>query len=93
MLISSKGTPVGDPLEANAIGRCFQKYRTLEDPMYVGAVKSNIGHLEGASGVAGLIKTVLVLEKGIIPPNTNFEMVNPRIDSEALKIRVIIPLL
>lgn len=54
----------------------------------MGAVKSNIGHLEGASGVAGLIKTILVLEKAIIPPNTNFETVNPRIDSEALHIHV-----
>lgn len=53
-----------------------------------GAVKSNIGHLEGASGLAGLVKTVLVLEKGIIPPNTNFEALNPNIDAEFLKIKV-----
>ena len=54
----------------------------------MGAVKSNIGHLEGASGVAGLIKAVMVLEKAIIPPNTNFEVLNPRIDSEALHVHV-----
>lgn len=55
---------------------------------FSGAVKSNIGHLEGASGLAGLIKTVLSLEKGIIPPNTNFEKLNPKIDSKHLRIKV-----
>lgn len=88
MSLTLKGTAVGDPLEANALGRCFRQYRTTKDPLYVGAVKSNVGHLEGASGVAGLIKTVLVLENGVIPPNINFEMVNPRIDPEALRIHV-----
>lgn len=52
-------------------------------------MKSNIGHLEGGSGIAGLIKTILVLEKGIIPPNTNFEHVNPNIDFEFLNIKVL----
>ncbi|KAK5630340.1 hypothetical protein RRF57_006055 [Xylaria bambusicola] len=74
------GTPLGDPLEARAIGRAFQEHRTKSDPMYIGAIKSNIGHLEGASGIAGVIKAVLALEKGIIPPNTNFEQPNPKID-------------
>jgi len=53
-----------------------------------GALKSNIGHLEGASGLAALVKTILVLEKGIIPPNTNFEKLNPKIDAEFLKLEV-----
>ena len=53
-----------------------------------GAVKSNIGHLEGASGLAALIKAVLILEKGVIPPNANFEKVNPKIDTEFLRIKV-----
>jgi len=53
-----------------------------------GAVKSNIGHLEGASGLASVIKTLLVLEKGVIPPNSNFEHINPKIDEHAFNIKV-----
>lgn len=53
-----------------------------------GAVKSNIGHLEGASGIAGIIKTIMVLEAAVIPPNANFEALNPRIDKDRLKIEV-----
>jgi hypothetical protein len=52
-----------------------------------GAVKSNVGHLEGASGIAGVIKAIMVLEKGIIPPNANFESLNPKIDAEFLNIK------
>ena len=52
-----------------------------------GAVKSNVGHLEGASGLAGVVKTVLALEKGIIPPNANFESLNPRIDADFFNLR------
>ncbi|MCJ1389859.1 hypothetical protein MMC18_002716 [Xylographa bjoerkii] len=80
------GTAIGDPIEASAIGRAFRKYRSADEPMYIGAVKSNIGHLEGASGVAGIIKTIMVLETGIIPPNANFERLNPDIDADFLKI-------
>lgn len=53
-----------------------------------GALKSNIGHIEGASGTAGLIKTIMVLEKGVIPPNTNFEALNPKSDAEFLNLKV-----
>lgn len=53
-----------------------------------GALKSNIGHLEGASGIAGVIKAILVLEKAVIPPNANFRRINPRIDTELLRIKV-----
>ncbi|KAH8645577.1 hypothetical protein BGZ60DRAFT_535878 [Tricladium varicosporioides] len=81
------GTTVGDPIESKALGSAFRNFRTSEDPLWVGAVKSNIGHLEGASGIAGVIKTLLVLEKGIIPPNTNFEKANPKIDTEFLRIQ------
>ena len=76
------GTPIGDPLEASAIGAVFKDERSQEEPLVVGAVKSNIGHLEGASGIAGLIKSVLALEQGVIPPNIWFEKVNPKIAPE-----------
>ncbi len=76
------GTPVGDPIEASAISSVFTKYRSPEDPIYIGALKSNIGHLEGAAGIAGLLKSVFVLERGIIPPNCWFEKPNPKIYAE-----------
>lgn len=85
------GTPVGDPIESKALGSAFRQNRTTRDPLWVGAAKSNIGHLEGASGIAGVIKAMLVLEKGIIPPNTNFEKANPKIDTDFLRIRVLQP--
>ncbi|KAI0415487.1 lovastatin nonaketide synthase [Xylaria grammica] len=80
------GTPVGDPIEGNAIGAVFKKYRSADDPLYIGAVKANIGHLEGCSGLAGVIKTLLVLEKGIIPPISGFESLNDRINAQELHL-------
>ncbi|KAF2741959.1 hypothetical protein M011DRAFT_413522 [Sporormia fimetaria CBS 119925] len=79
------GTSVGDPTEATAIGECFWSHRT-DGPLYVGAVKSNTGHLEGTSGLAGVIKAVLAIERSTIPPNTNFERLNPSIDAEFLRL-------
>ena len=79
------GTLVGDPIEANAIASAFQS-RKRKTPLYIGAIKSGIGHLEGASGIAGIIKSILILENGIIPPNVNFERANPKIDTRKLKI-------
>ncbi|KAJ6096143.1 reducing type I polyketide synthase [Penicillium sp. IBT 16267x] len=81
------GTAVGDPIEAQAIGGAFGEHRSPHEPIYVGAVKSNVGHLEGTSGVAGVIKVILALEKGLIPPNTNFERPNPRIDAPSLNLQ------
>jgi acyl transferase domain-containing protein len=81
------GTPAGDPVEAGAIAAAWSE-RKSETPLYIGAIKSNIGHLEGASGVAGLIKTVQALEKAIIPPNINFEKVNPKIFPDKWNIEV-----
>ena len=82
------GTPVGDAIEADALSTVFKKHRSREEPLFVGAVKSNIGHLEGASGLAGLIKTILVLEKGVIPPNIWFEKPNPAIAVDEWNLKV-----
>ncbi|KAB8225746.1 putative polyketide synthase [Aspergillus novoparasiticus] len=81
------GTPVGDPTEAKALGSASGQVRTVDDPLWVGSVKSNVGHLEGASGIAGVIRAMLVLEKGIILPNANFARVNPDIDINSLQIQ------
>ena len=82
------GTPTGDPLEASAIGAAFRGQRSSAEPLYVGAVKTNIGHLEGASGLAGSIKTILILEKGVIPQNLWFEHCNPKILTNQWSIKV-----
>ncbi|KAL4815060.1 putative polyketide synthase [Aspergillus spinulosporus] len=82
------GTVIGDVTEANAIGQAFQLSRTEDDPLYIGAVKANIGHLEGASGLAGVIKAILVLENAVIPPIAGLEVPNQRIDSRNLHIRL-----
>ncbi|KAH9230788.1 hypothetical protein K456DRAFT_1727160 [Colletotrichum gloeosporioides 23] len=80
------GTPVGDPIEASALAEIFAAHRTPADPLYVGALKSNVGHLEGAAGVAAVIKGILTLESGIIPGNIWHEKRNPKIlDSWNLK--------
>ena len=55
-----------------------------------GAVKSNLGHLEGSSGFAGIIKAILAIERGVIPPNTNFEQINPEVDADFFNIKVIV---
>ncbi|KAI1125068.1 polyketide synthase [Nemania abortiva] len=75
------GTSVGDPIEASAIGEVFGCFRSPERPLYVGALKSNVGHLEGASGVAAVIKGIYTLEQGVIPANAWLEKLNPKIQS------------
>lgn len=85
------GTPAGDPLEAGAIAATFKRVGPSaagKPPLWIGAAKTNHGHLEGASGVAAIIKTVLTLEKGVIPPNINFEKCNPRIPLERWGIKL-----
>ena len=81
------GTPVGDPIEASAIGTVFGQARD-GDPVLVGSVKPNIGHLESAAGISGFIKTVLIAHHGEVPPNINFATPNPNIPFDALNIRV-----
>jgi acyl transferase domain-containing protein/NADPH:quinone reductase-like Zn-dependent oxidoreductase/NAD(P)-dependent dehydrogenase (short-subunit alcohol dehydrogenase family)/dienelactone hydrolase len=79
------GTPVGDPIEAGAIG---DSIAGSVGRHWIGSVKTNIGHLEGASGVAGLIKAALCVDRGLIPPNLHFERPNPAIAFDSLPLRV-----
>lgn len=81
-------TPVGDPIEARAIGRALAIGRETNDRCYVGSVKTNIGHAEAAAGVAGLIKTALALRNRTIPPHINLEHINPDIDLGALPFEI-----
>ncbi|KAL2203502.1 hypothetical protein CC79DRAFT_1294463 [Sarocladium strictum] len=80
--LTGTGTPVGDPIEMKAIGNVFRTSRSAEEPLYVGSLKTNIGHLEGSSGLAGIVKCIVSMEKGVIPPHALFEELNPDIDAE-----------
>ena len=82
------GTVVGDPAETTALGRVFSEGRTAEEPLIIGSVKTNIGHMEAASGIASLIKAILVLQKRQIPANLHFKEPNPYIPFEEFKLRV-----
>ncbi|GME50746.1 hypothetical protein HK57_00312 [Neofusicoccum parvum] len=73
------GTSLGDPIELGAIGASFGAERSLDRPLIVGSVKTNIGHTEGSAGISGVIKAVLALERGVIPPVTGFEKLNPKL--------------
>ncbi|KAJ0123263.1 polyketide synthase 10 [Diaporthe amygdali] len=78
------GTPAGDPKECFAVSRAFCENRDVDKPILVGSIKPNVGHLEGAAGVAGLIKAVLAVERGQIPKNLFFE---PSIESPKIKFK------
>ncbi|MBE1576324.1 type I polyketide synthase [Amycolatopsis roodepoortensis] len=80
------GTKVGDPIEAAALGAVYGRDRSA--PLPVGSVKTNLGHLEAAAGVIGLIKATLAVHHGEIPPSLHFREPNPRIPLEDLKLRV-----
>ena len=80
------GTPAGDPLEASALGRSLGHERS--DPLPIGSIKTNIGHLEPASGLAGVLKALLALNHGILPPSLHFDEPNPNIDFDRLNLTV-----
>ena len=80
------GTPLGDPIELRALGRVLGPGRPPERPLVVGSVKTNIGHLEAAAGIAGLIKAVLAVHHGQIPAHLNFTEPNPHIPWDELPV-------
>ncbi|MFJ4910107.1 SDR family NAD(P)-dependent oxidoreductase [Streptomyces sp. NPDC093249] len=82
------GTPVGDPIEAAALGDVFSSHRAPGDPLVVGSAKTNVGHLEGAAGIVGLLKALLSLTHREIPASLNFQTPNPAIDLDGLGLSV-----
>jgi acyl transferase domain-containing protein len=82
------GTVAGDTIEIAAIASTFCSNGARDNELYVGSVKTNVGHLESASGLAGLIKAVLVIETGLIPPNINLETPKDGLNFEERKIKV-----
>ena len=82
------GTSLGDPIELQAIAQALGTNRSTDNPLLVGSCKTNFGHLEAAAGITGLIKAVLSLARGKIPPHLHFETPNPMLDWNTLPLRV-----
>lgn len=83
------GTSFGDRIEAHALGMVFGRKRPGSGPLMIGSIKPNIGHLEGAAGIAGLIKAVLMVERGSLLPSGGFTEPNPAIPFTELGLRVV----
>lgn len=82
------GTLLGDPIEARALSAILSKGRAADDRCRIGSVKTNIGHLESAAGIAGLIKVALCLQQRTLPPSLHFEQPNPHIPFDELQLQV-----
>jgi acyl transferase domain-containing protein/acyl carrier protein len=83
------GTSLGDPIEVNALGASLGRNRPADAPLLLGSVKTNIGHLEAAAGIAGLIKVVLALQHREIPAHLHFKNPSPHIDWQAMPLTVV----
>ena len=83
------GTSLGDPIEVQAAGAALGKGRDADRPLLIGSVKTNIGHLEAAAGIAGLIKVILSLEHEVLPKHLNFSKPSPHIPWDRLPVRVV----
>jgi acyl transferase domain-containing protein len=82
------GTALGDPIELHALDAVYGPRRPADQPLWVGSVKTNIGHLEAAAGIAGVIKTALVVHHGQIPPHLHFNEPNPNIEWDRISVSV-----
>lgn len=83
------GTPLGDPIEVQAAAAAYGAARPADRPLLMGSVKTNIGHLESASGAAGLIKVVLSMQHGVLPQSLHFDNPSPHIPWDSLPVRVV----
>ncbi|CAF1428556.1 unnamed protein product, partial [Adineta steineri] len=82
------GTPTGDPIEANCLGQFFNR-SCFDPPLLIGSIKSNLGHTEGAAGIAGLIKIAMCMYHQTIPPNMHFTSLNPNIEARRYNFHVV----
>ncbi|KAL2867458.1 type I polyketide synthase [Aspergillus lucknowensis] len=82
------GTAVGDPIELEAVSRVFTK-RSVQNPLYVGSVKTNLGHSEAASGFSSMFKVAMALEKGVIPPTIGVKNINPKIKTREWGVEIV----
>ena len=83
------GTEVGDPIELNSAAAVYGEGRKSDSPLLVGSVKTNIGHLEPAAGVAGLMKVMLSMQHGVVPKHLHFRNPNPRVQWDRLPVRIV----
>jgi thioester reductase-like protein len=83
------GTSLGDPIEVQAAAAVLGPGRDKDHPLWIGSVKTNIGHLESASGIAGVIKVVLAMEHGILPQHLHFKTPSPHIPWDRLPVQVV----
>lgn len=83
------GTSLGDPIEAQAAGAAYGIGREANDPLLIGSAKTNIGHLEAAAGIAGVIKVILSLENELLPQHRNFENPSPHIPWDRLPVEIV----
>ncbi len=83
------GTAVGDPIETHALGDALGKFRAKDKPLLIGSVKSNMGHLEAASGVAGLVKALYCVQRRTVPATIHIETPNPNIKFDEWNLRVV----
>ena len=82
------GSQLGDPIEVNSVASVYGRDREADRPLLLGTAKTNIGHLESAAGVAGLIKVLLAMERRVIPKHLHFEEPNPHVEWDQLPVKV-----
>ncbi|MCB8747851.1 type I polyketide synthase [Rhodoferax sp. U2-2l] len=83
------GTPVGDPIEAKALAKALGFLRPTDHPLLIGSVKSNLGHMEAASGIAGLVKALHCIKHRVVPATIHFKTPNPNIPFEDWNLKVV----
>lgn len=89
MEMHGTGTKLGDPIEVNAVAETYGDRRSMDNPLRIGSIKSNIGHLEPASGMASIIKVILSMKNNLIPADLHFNTPNPLIDWDNIPVRVV----